>query len=180
MNNIKTISNIGYEGFVNFKIYEKNKLRNNFTIHNAGQAGLFNFLATCLSGTLEAASLPKYLSFSVSASDETTNVQSTSSIQYAEIAVSQGDPAKVTYTWVVPITEFSNLKINTNSTPTITAKLTNTNGNTCATAEIAQDSQASGLLTEIIGTQNTNYVIVVAWQLTIGNKVTTQGETINE
>ena len=61
MNNIKTINNIGYEGFVNFKIYEKKKLRNNFTIHNAGQAGLFNFLATCLSGKLEATAMPKYL-----------------------------------------------------------------------------------------------------------------------
>jgi hypothetical protein len=79
MNNIKTTSNIGYEGFVNFKIYEKKKLRNNFTIHNAGQAGLFSFLATCLSGKLEATAMPKYLSFSTNSAG-TTNSTSTNKI----------------------------------------------------------------------------------------------------
>ena len=164
MNNIKTINNIGYEGFVNFKIYEKKKLRNNFTIHNAGQAGLFNFLALCLSGKLEATAMPKYLSFS-------TDSAHTNNIQYAEIAVNGGDPAKVTYTWIVPVTDFSGLN-NTTSSKAITVTLSSVD-DTCATATIKADdpttAQAFTLLTDIIETQSTNYIVVVAWQLIIGN-----------
>lgn len=174
MNNIKTISNIGYEGFVNFKIYEKKKLRSNFTIHNEGHAGLFNFLATCLAGALETASMPKYLSFSIS---NGTSSKSTSNILYSKITTSgatQETPeAKVTYTWVVPITEFKNLS--DIESDAITVTLSNAQ-DACATATIKNDgdtAEAFTLLTEIIETQNTNYVIVVAWQLTIGNIPTT-------
>lgn len=179
MNNIKAINNIGYEGFVNFKIYQKKKLRNNFTIHNAGQAGLFNFLAACLSGRLEADMMPKYLSFSAGS-------ESTSKIQYAEIVVSQttnsvseagltGPTAKATYMWTVPITDFGNLN-NHVTIDSITVTLSNAAGNACATATITADkptTQAFTLLKDIIETQNTNYIVVVAWQLIIGNIPTT-------
>lgn len=179
MNNIKTTSNIGYEGFVNFKIYEKKKLRNNFTIHNAGQAGLFNFLATCLSGKLEAVNMPKYLSFSVGTDQ---NKQYTNKVQYAEIAVgSDEDKAKVTYTWIVPVTDFSSLS-NATSSGAITVTLSSVEDD-CATATISNSgvtAEAFTLLENIISTQSTNYVVVVAWQLTIGNIPKTPGENVNE
>jgi hypothetical protein len=69
----------------------------------------------------------------------------------------------------VPVTDFSNLSVPTGEGAEITVKLSSASGDgDCATAKISNSDdsdtlEAFNLLSTIIDTQSTNYVIVVAW-----------------
>lgn len=168
MSNLKATNNINYEGFVNFKIYQKKKLRKNFTIHNSGKPALFSFLATCLSGKLQQRLRPKLLSFSWGGT-------STSPVQTNQVIVEDGS---ATYTWVVPVTVFSDKTLN--GTTSINVRLCNSAEGAeasyvCAQAILsssaAQDYVKQGfqVLCDIIQSQSTNYVLVISWQLNISD-----------